>query len=175
MSGEEHGSTETAPVVAATGDQNEHQALRRLLGVEEEPMVETRERWDASSELSSPPNSAKDSDSEEEEKKEEKDDGRPNFRREKTDAEALKSDREWFNRGEKGDIGAPTTPTMGTQKPLRVQQAMGPKSVTERGTVRQFLTRKRKGANDARDKKDENMFATPGKMGEALARRLKAA
>src|SRR3978361_2034617 len=107
MSGEEHGSTETAPVVAATGDQNEHQALRRLLGVEEEPMVEARERMDASSELSSPPNSAKDSDSEEEEEKEAEDIGRPNFRREKVDfgrekgeAEALKSDREWFNRGE---------------------------------------------------------------------------
>jgi hypothetical protein len=100
MSGEEHGSTKAAPVVAANADQNEPTALRRLVGEEEASKGETGEREDDGSELSSVPASKKDSDSEEEdEEEEESDDGRPNFRRAAVDAEALKSDREWFNRG----------------------------------------------------------------------------
>jgi hypothetical protein len=172
MPGEEPGSTKAAPVVASDADQNEHTALRRLVGEEEKPMVEARARTDLSSELSSPPNSDMDSDSEEEEEEKEKNDsGRPNFRREKVDAEALKSDRDWFNRGGKKDNSATAT---GIQKPKGIQKAS---KKAGKGTVRQFLERKKRREKGTRDGNDENdnIFATPGKLGGALAGALSVA
>jgi hypothetical protein len=172
MPGEESGSTKATPVVVPGVVPNEDEALRRLVGEEEQPTGEASTMRDGSSELSSPPDSTKDSDSEEEEEEEEdegNDNGRPNFRREKVDAMALKSDREWFNRAGKKDIGAPT---MGTPKPAGIQKAAAPKSAPKKagkGTVREFLARKKKQKNNARAENDGNIFATPGKLGGALA------
>jgi hypothetical protein len=112
--GEELESTKAAPVVATEADQNKHTALNRLVGEEEQPRGGARMRTDLSSELISPPSSDKDSDSEKEEEEEEEEEdedggksnnGRPNFRREKVDAEALKSDRECFDREGKRTLG----------------------------------------------------------------------
>jgi hypothetical protein len=169
MPGEEPGSTKAAPVVASDADQNEHTALRRLVGEKEEFTGGAKAREDPSVELSSPLSSVKDSDSEEEkEKEEENDSGRPNFRREKVDAKALESDRDWFNRSKDKDTGVPTI--TGTQT--------GPKSTPkkpEAGTVRKFLARKRAARKEARDKSAGNPFATPGKLGGALAGALSTA
>jgi hypothetical protein len=116
-----------------------------------------RARRDLRSELRSPPNSAKESNSKEEEKEEEEkdDNGRRNFRLEKVDAEALKSDCEWLYRGRKKDIGVQTT---GIQKPTGIQKTTGPKSTPKKagkGTVRKFPTRRKKEKKDARDGNDE--------------------
>jgi hypothetical protein len=178
MSGEELGSAETAPVVAVNDDQNELSLLRDLVGEKETPTGGAKgEERDPSSELSSPPDSSKDSDSEEEEeeeeegKKEEKrDNGRPNFRRAEADVEALKSDREWFNRGRK-EIGTPTT------KNRKTTEAYGSKPHAEKGkeTAEQFFARRKKEREGTPDGRGEDIFDTPGKLGGALAGVLSAA
>jgi hypothetical protein len=180
MPGEESGSIKAAPVVASETDQNEHIALRRLVGEKEEPTGGARVRKDPSVELSSPLSSVKESDSEEEEEKEEENDnGRPDFRREKVDAKALESDRDWFNRSKNKATGAPVISEI--QKPGGTPKTTGLKSTpkkTEAGTVRKFLARRRaarKEVREVRDKDAENLFATPGKLGGALAGALATA
>jgi hypothetical protein len=107
MPGPEDGSTSAAPVVAAAGDQNEHQALRRLMQEKEMPRGEAMERGDSSG-LSEAPDSSdekENSEDEEEEGKNESDNGRPAFPRADPDRRRVESTQEFFNRSRqwKGD------------------------------------------------------------------------
>jgi hypothetical protein len=111
MSGEEHGSTETAPVVAVLDDQNRFSLLRDLVGDKETPMGEA----EGGSELSEPRSDWEDKrERKEKKKKAEKDKvlgtGRPDFKRATPGTRKKESTQEFFRHGKNGNDDIFDTP-----------------------------------------------------------------
>jgi hypothetical protein len=186
MSGAKEKSIEADPVVPARVDPDEGPYLRALVG-EGETLMSGNEKekkaegWDSGSELSEPPESDKSSGSGEKEgngekeEKEEKDgdNGRPNFRHTAVDAEALKSDREWFNRGKKGGNSAPLSMT----KKGAMKAALRPTRIGKETAEQLFARKKRERKILGNDNGSDNNLGTPRKsvMGGALAKALSEA